>query len=121
MRICRSLLLMVAVLFALLATPVEYAAAAQPQVPVAASPPCSSSCAEKPGTCGHDCTHCDLAMTGCAANSGCGMLCAVAPQSSASSEPERTGLMKTAPPSDFLDGGSIKPVPIHRTRWISKR
>ena len=109
MRRLRSFLLMLASLFALLATPAEFAAAAQPKASVAASAPCSSPCAHMPGNCGHDCLRCDLAMTGCTANAGCGMLVAVASQSSVSCELEHAQLSAIGRPSQSLYGRAIKP------------
>ena len=109
MRRLRSLLLVVAALFALLATPVEFAAAAQPDASAAAAVPCSSPCVDTTGSCGHGCLHCDAAMSGCTAYAGCGTLVAVAPQSNLSCDPEHTGLSATGAPSQFLHGRAIKP------------
>jgi hypothetical protein len=100
---------MLAALFALLARPVEFAAAAQPETSVAAIAPCSSPCAHMPGNCAHDCLRCDLAMASCTANAGCGMLVAVAPQSNASCEREHAILSAIGPPSQSLHGRAIKP------------
>ena len=105
----RSLLLMLAALFALLSTPVEFAAAAQPVASVAAAAPCSSRCAHMPGDCGQGCLPCDAAMAGCTAYAGCGTLVAVVPQSKPSSERELSGLSATGPPSHFLHGRAVKP------------
>jgi hypothetical protein len=109
MRRLRSFLLMLAALFALQATPVEFAAAAQPETSVAAIAPCSWPCVHMPGSCGHDCLRCDLAMAGCTANAGCGMLVAVAPQSNASCEREQAVLSAIGPPPQSLHGRAIKP------------
>jgi hypothetical protein len=109
MRRLRAFLLTLAALFALLATPVAFAAGAQPETKVAAIAPCSSPCPQIPGNCGHDCLRCDLAMTGCTANAGCGMLVAVAPQSNVSCDREHAALSAIGPPSQSLHGRAIKP------------
>lgn len=109
MRRLRSLVLMVAALLALIATPVEFAAAAQPKASAAAAALCSSPCAHMSGSCGDNCLHCDAAMAGCTAYAGCGTLVALAPQSKLSSEPELSGLSATGPPSQSLHGRAVKP------------
>ncbi len=109
MRRLRAFLLTLAALFALLATPVEFAAAAQPKTRVAAIAPCSSPSTHMPGNCTHDCLGCDLAMAGCTANAGCGMLVAVAPQSNVSCEREHAISSAIGPPAQSLHGRAIKP------------